>query len=142
MVDGEHAVSAPFSFIHKNYVCFAMDYMPGGDFSRILSKKHFLDERKEAKFYICELVMAIEYLHNLNIVHRDLKPENILVDRNGHIKLADFGLSHKTYTNRISTELDEIELDFGIQKLGLFDNNENNKSKKHHKSGIKKRSGR
>lgn len=117
VVGGDHAVSAPFSFIHKNYVCFAMDYMPGGDFSRILKSEHFLDERSQAKFYISELVLAIEYLHGLDIVHRDLKPENILVDQNGHIKLADFGLSHKTYENRINTEFNDFEEDFGIKKL-------------------------
>jgi len=46
-----------------------------------------------AKFYFCELVLAIETVHRHNIVYRDLKPENILIDNEGHIKLADFGLS-------------------------------------------------
>lgn len=40
-----------------------------------------------------ELLLAFEYLHDLGIVYRDLKPENILLDIDGHIKLADFGLS-------------------------------------------------
>jgi len=46
-----------------------------------------------AKFYIAELVLAIEHIHQKNIVYRDLKPENILIYSDGHIKLADFGLS-------------------------------------------------
>lgn len=66
--------------------------MVGGDFAKILNLYTALDEFY-VKFYMAELVLALEYLHNNNIVHRDLKPENILLDENGHIKLADFGLS-------------------------------------------------
>ena len=52
-----------------------------------------LFEESEAKFYIGELILAIEHLHNLDIIYRDLKPENILIDNENHIKLADFGLA-------------------------------------------------
>ncbi|KAJ1560231.1 hypothetical protein HK405_007812, partial [Cladochytrium tenue] len=48
---------------------------------------------EEAKFYVAEVLVALEYLHNQNIVYRDLKPENILLDTTGHIKLADFGFA-------------------------------------------------
>ena len=57
-----------------------------------LHKEQYFKESK-AKFYICEIILAIEHLHKNNIIYRDLKPENILLDENGHIKLTDFGLS-------------------------------------------------
>jgi serum/glucocorticoid-regulated kinase 2 len=44
-------------------------------------------------FYIAELILAIDYLHKMDVIYRDLKPENILLSNDGHIKLADFGLS-------------------------------------------------
>eukprot|EP00351_Strombidinopsis_sp_SopsisLIS2011_P001381 CAMPEP_0116873914 /NCGR_PEP_ID=MMETSP0463-20121206/5250_1 /TAXON_ID=181622 /ORGANISM="Strombidinopsis sp, Strain SopsisLIS2011" /LENGTH=82 /DNA_ID=CAMNT_0004516783 /DNA_START=2018 /DNA_END=2266 /DNA_ORIENTATION=+ len=46
-----------------------------------------------ARIYLCEVLLAIEYLHSQQILYRDLKPDNILIDDEGHIKLADFGLS-------------------------------------------------
>ena len=66
--------------------------MPGGDFGSILREYNCFDEWI-VKFYAAELVLAIESLHSKGIVHRDLKPDNILLDKNGHIKLTDFGLS-------------------------------------------------
>lgn len=47
----------------------------------------------EAKFYFAEILLGLEYIHNQNVLYRDLKPENIFIDIDGHIKLADFGLS-------------------------------------------------
>jgi serum/glucocorticoid-regulated kinase 2 len=55
---------------------------------------------KVAKFYFAEIVIALEHLHNNNIFYRDLKPENILLDQDGHIKLADFGISRLNFTER------------------------------------------
>ena len=45
------------------------------------------------RFYISEIALALNYLHNHDIVHRDLKPDNILLTAKGHVKLTDFGLS-------------------------------------------------
>lgn len=55
-----------------------MDYCPGGDLSLHLAKNGCFSE-EISKFYIAELILAIEYLHNLNILYRDMKPENILL---------------------------------------------------------------
>lgn len=51
----------------------------------------FTEDR--ARFYMAELVLALEYLHLQGVVYRDVKPENILIDAEGHIRLTDFGLS-------------------------------------------------
>ena len=63
----------------------------------LLIKKDILSE-KEAQFYIAQLVLAVESIHNMNYIHRDLKPDNILIDKNGHIKLSDFGLCKNNKT--------------------------------------------
>lgn len=91
-LEGDFVVKALYTFTHENYICFVMEYMAGGDFTAMLDRYQFLDEQI-ARFYIAELILAINSLHEIGIVHRDLKPDNILLDSQGHIKLADFGLS-------------------------------------------------
>lgn len=69
-----------------------IDYCPGGDLSLHLANKGTFTE-DETRFFLAELVLAIEHIHAKDIIYRDLKPENILLTHDGHIKLADFGLS-------------------------------------------------
>jgi len=69
-----------------------LDYVPGGElFSHLRKAMRF--ELDTARFVTSEIVLALEYLHNLNIVYRDLKPENILLDERGHVKITDFGFA-------------------------------------------------
>ena len=69
-----------------------LDFLRGGDlFGRLAKEIMFTEE--DVKFYMAELVLALDHLHSLGIIYRDLKPENILLDYDGHIALTDFGLS-------------------------------------------------
>ena len=69
-----------------------MEFAQGGELFFHLHKEKYFEEEK-VRFYVAELILALEYLHTQNMIYRDLKPENILLDSDGHIKLADFGLS-------------------------------------------------
>ena len=60
-------------------------------FQHLRQARRFDEER--AKFYAAEIILALEYLHQLDVVYRDLKPENILMDEGGHIALTDFGMA-------------------------------------------------
>jgi serine/threonine kinase 38 len=80
------------SFQDDIHLYLVMDFLAGGDLMSLLMAKDILPE-EEAKFYAAELVLAIESVHNLKCIHRDLKPDNVLIDKTGHIKLSDFGLS-------------------------------------------------
>ncbi|XP_063296199.1 protein kinase C delta type-like isoform X3 [Pelobates fuscus] len=70
---------------------FVMPHVSGGNLSDILKKEHCLDRHK-VKFMSAEMVCGIQFLHRHGIIHRDLKPDNILFERNGHVKIADFGV--------------------------------------------------
>ena len=68
--------------------------MQGGDmFFHMHDGQIIIFNNEKTKFYMIELVLALEFLHKNNMVYRDLKPENILLDSLGHVKLTDFGLS-------------------------------------------------
>lgn len=69
-----------------------MEFMAGGElFFHLRKSGRFTEDR--ARFYICEIIEAFNFLHINNTIYRDLKPENILLDLSGHVKLSDFGLS-------------------------------------------------
>ncbi|KAJ9183790.1 hypothetical protein P3X46_007600 [Hevea brasiliensis] len=80
-----------YSFQDAEYLYLIMEYLPGGDIMTLLMKEETLTETV-ARFYIAQSVMAIESIHKHNYIHRDIKPDNLLLDKNGHMKLSDFGL--------------------------------------------------
>ncbi|CAF2250872.1 unnamed protein product [Brassica napus] len=90
-VDSNCIVKLYCSFQDDEYLYLIMEYLPGGDMMTLLMRKDTLTE-DEARFYIGETVLAIESIHKHNYIHRDIKPDNLLLDREGHMKLSDFGL--------------------------------------------------
>ncbi|EEQ27824.1 serine/threonine-protein kinase sck1 [Microsporum canis CBS 113480] len=102
MTDSPFIVGLKFSFQTPTDLYLVTDYMSGGELFWHLQKEgRFLEAR--AKFYIAELILALQHLHDHDIVYRDLKPENILLDANGHIALCDFGLSKANLTKDDTT---------------------------------------
>uniref|UniRef100_A0A8C8Z2T6 Serine/threonine-protein kinase MRCK alpha n=1 Tax=Prolemur simus TaxID=1328070 RepID=A0A8C8Z2T6_PROSS len=89
--DNKWITTLHYAFQDDNNLYLVMDYYVGGDLLTLLSK--FEDRLPEdmARFYLAEMVIAIDSVHQLHYVHRDIKPDNILMDMNGHIRLADFG---------------------------------------------------
>jgi len=81
-------------FTTDNLSCLVMEFCPGGDL-HVLRQKQPTKTFSEAaaRFYVAEVLLALEYLHMLGVIYRDLKPENILVREDGHIMLSDFDLS-------------------------------------------------
>ncbi|CAI9760223.1 unnamed protein product [Fraxinus pennsylvanica] len=81
-------------FETDKFSCLVMEFCPGGDLHSLRQRqrgKYFSEQA--VKFYVAEVLLALEYLHMLGIVYRDLKPENVLVREDGHIMLSDFDLS-------------------------------------------------
>ncbi|CAA2957149.1 serine threonine- kinase D6PK-like [Olea europaea subsp. europaea] len=87
-------------FLTNKFSCLVMEYCPGGDLHVLRQKqptKSFPEQ--SARFYIAEVLLALEYLHMLGVVYRDLKPENIMIREDGHIMLSDFDLSLRCAVN-------------------------------------------
>ena len=87
-------VKLNYAFQTKEKLFLLLDYCPGGDLSKQLQIQTRFSEDK-AKFYICEIALALGELHKKDIIFRDLKPDNIVIDKEGHAMLTDFGLSRE-----------------------------------------------
>ncbi|WBW70955.1 serine/threonine protein kinase Ppk31 [Schizosaccharomyces osmophilus] len=89
---GSRIVKIYYAFESEGFFCLVMDFFNGGDCQTLVEKLGSLPEQWVQK-YVAELLEAVEILHRLDIIHRDIKPANMLIDHNGHIRLADLGLS-------------------------------------------------
>ncbi|KAJ1963643.1 hypothetical protein IWQ62_003154 [Dispira parvispora] len=80
------------AFQDERHLYLVMEYVPGGDLFSLLDRsQNAVLSEADARFYIAEIILAINHLHKMGYAHRDIKPQNILIDAKGHIRLADFG---------------------------------------------------
>lgn len=97
-INNPFVVPLKFSFQSPEKLYLVLSFINGGELFYHLQKsgKFSMDR---SRFYIAELLSALESLHELNVIYRDLKPENILIDYQGHIALCDFGLCKLNMSN-------------------------------------------
>ncbi|XP_074623375.1 protein kinase C eta type-like [Acropora palmata] len=80
------------AFATKECLCMVLEFLPGGDLEKLIMRCGKLEERA-VRFYACEIICGIQYLHQLGIIHRDLKLENTLINAHGHVRVGDLGLA-------------------------------------------------
>ena len=96
-------VGLNYAFQTIDELFLILDYCPGGNLSEHIQREKGFKEEK-AKFYLCQIILAIENLHKRDIIFRDLKPDNVVLDENGNALLTDFGLSKEgILDNRAAT---------------------------------------
>eukprot|EP01103_Thecamoeba_quadrilineata_P021030 TRINITY_DN936_c0_g1_i2.p1 TRINITY_DN936_c0_g1~~TRINITY_DN936_c0_g1_i2.p1 ORF type:complete len:416 (+),score=73.37 TRINITY_DN936_c0_g1_i2:391-1638(+) len=88
-----------YCFQSAKYIYMVMEFLPGGDLFSMQQVLGVFSEEMAVR-YIAEIVLALDYIHRYGIIHRDLKPDNVLIDKDGHIKLTDFGLSRVGLADR------------------------------------------
>lgn len=84
-------VDMKYAFQTEGKLYMILEFAQGGELFNLLEQENIFDE-VWAAFYLAEITLALGHLHTNGVIYRDLKPENILLDRDGHVKLADFGL--------------------------------------------------
>ncbi|KAK2156578.1 hypothetical protein LSH36_209g01022 [Paralvinella palmiformis] len=121
------AINFPFlvhlecSFKDNSNLYLVLEFVAGGDMYSHLQREEHLSEL-QAKFYGAQIVLAFDYLHNLDIIHRNISLKHLLIDEKGYLKITDFGFSKycKGYTWTLCGDPDylapEVILNKGYSK--------------------------
>ena len=85
-------VNMYFAFQDFYNLYLVMDLLTGGDLRYHIAYKKTFSE-SETKFFIANMILALEYIHSKNILHRDIKPENLVLEKSGYLRITDFGVA-------------------------------------------------
>ena len=94
-------VNMHYAFQDSDNLYLVMDLMSGGDLRYHISRHKTFSE-EQTRFFICGIIIALEYIHENNVIHRDIKPENLVLDNKGYIRLTDFGIAKENLPDNSS----------------------------------------
>mmetsp|Transcript_16827 Transcript_16827/g.54777 ORF Transcript_16827/g.54777 Transcript_16827/m.54777 type:complete len:382 (-) Transcript_16827:97-1242(-) len=72
----------------SGYVYLALEFLQGGELFSYLKGRRCSED--QARFYVAQSLLTLEYLHARSVVFRDLKPESLMLDAEGFLKFVDF----------------------------------------------------
>ncbi|XP_062506650.1 cyclin-dependent kinase 7-like [Corticium candelabrum] len=119
-----HIIGLLDVFGHNSNISLVFDFM-NTDLEVIIKDTSIVLTAGNIKRYLLMTLQGLEYLHSMWVLHRDMKPNNLLVDKNGILKITDFGLAkfygspNRVYTHQVVTRWYRCpELLFGARIYG------------------------
>ena len=94
-------VNMHYAFQDKDNLYLVMDLLNGGDLRFHVSRYRKFSE-EQTRFFIANMIYALEYIHENNVIHRDIKPENLVLDDKGYVRITDFGIAKENMPDNSS----------------------------------------
>ena len=94
-------VNMHYAFQDKENLYLVMDLLNGGDLRFHISRYRKFSE-EQTRFFIANMIYALEYIHGNNVIHRDIKPENLVLDEKGYVRITDFGIAKENMPDNSS----------------------------------------
>ena len=94
-------VNMHYAFQDKENLYLVMDLLNGGDLRFHISRYRKFSE-EQTRFFIANMIFALEYIHGNNVIHRDIKPENLVLDEKGYVRITDFGIAKENLPDNSS----------------------------------------